>query len=367
MTALSPRREAPLERLDGVELPAAADMHVHLRDGDMMELVVPTIRRGGVNTVYVMPNLVPPITTVHHALDYQKRLQELEPNVTFLMSLYLHPNISPETVKEAKKAGIYGIKSYPHGVTTHSDQGVMSYEQFYPVFEEMERQDMILNLHGELPPSVGKDITVLNAEEAFLPTLLDLHRRYPKLRIILEHCTSAAAIEAVKSCGPTVAATITAHHLFMIVDDWAGDPHCFCKPVAKLPSDRRALLKTVVSGDPKFFFGTDSAPHPAKTKRGDKAAAGVFTQPHAVGYVLDALSIGVELGIINAEDVTKDRLQDYLSGFGRAFYKVGDEKNEKIVLEKPTNVVENMLQSKDGSIDVVPFRRGKLTWTVSWR
>ena len=182
-----------LSNLDGLELPAAADMHVHLRDGAMMSLVTPTIRHGGVNTVYVMPNLVPPITTVAHALAYQKRLQTLEPNVTFLMSLYLHPDITPETVVEAKKAGITGIKSYPAGVTTHSEHGVMSYEQFYPVFSAMEEQDMVLNLHGELPPSAGQDITVLNAEESFLPTLKDLHRRFPKLRIILEHCTTAAA------------------------------------------------------------------------------------------------------------------------------------------------------------------------------
>ncbi|EMC92103.1 hypothetical protein BAUCODRAFT_38128 [Baudoinia panamericana UAMH 10762] len=311
-----------------------------------------------------MPNLVPPITTVKHCMDYKARLQELEPKVTFLMSLYLHPNISPETVIEAKKAGITGIKSYPHGVTTHSEHGVMSYEQFYPVFEEMERQNMVLNLHGELPPSAGKDITVLNAEEAFLPTLLDLHRRFPKLRIILEHCTSAAAIEAVKSCGATVAATITAHHMFLIVDDWAGDPHSFCKPVAKLPSDRRALLKTVVSGDPKFFFGTDSAPHPAETKRADRFAAGVFTQPHAVGYVLEALEQAVELGVLKAEDVTKAKLEGFLSRFGRDFYQLKDESGERTVLSKSTEAVQDILRSVDGTLEVVPFRRGKMVWTA---
>lgn len=112
------------------------------------------------------------------------------------MSLYLHPNISPETVIEAKKAGITGIKSYPAGVTTNSAAGVVSYEAFYPVFEEMQRQNMVLNLHGEAPPSATSDVTVLNAEETFLPTLLELHKRFPKLRIILEHCTTAAAIEA---------------------------------------------------------------------------------------------------------------------------------------------------------------------------
>ncbi|KAK5164778.1 dihydroorotase [Saxophila tyrrhenica] len=356
-----------LQKLDGLELPAAADMHVHLRDGAMTELVTPMIRQGGVNMVYVMPNLVPPITTVRHAFDYQRRLQEIEPNVTFLMSLYLHPSITPEIVRKAKHGGVTGIKSYPHGVTTHSDQGVMSYEEFYPVFEEMEREDMVLNIHGELPPSAGEDITVLSAEEAFLPTFLDLHRRFPKLRIILEHCTSAAAIEAVKSCGPTVAATITAHHLFMIVDDWAGDPHCFCKPVAKLPSDRRALLKAAVSGDSRFFLGTDSAPHPAISKRADKYAAGVFTQPHAVGLVIDALEQGIDTGVLKADEVTEEKLERFLCINGRTFYGVEDDRKEKIVLRKSSSTIENILTSKDGSVEVVPFKRGKLTWGVEWR
>jgi dihydroorotase len=283
------------------------------------------------------------------------------------MSLYLHPNITPDTIKEAKKAGITGVKSYPHGVTTHSDHGVVSYEQFYPVFEEMEHQNMVLNLHGEKPPSAGSDVTVLNAEEAFLPTLLDLHKRFPKLRIILEHCTSQAAIEAVKSCGSTVAATLTSHHLFLTVDDWAGDPHCFCKPVAKLPSDRRALLRTAVSGDSKFFLGTDSAPHPAISKRGDKVAAGVFTQPYAVGLVIDALEMGIEMGVIQESDVTPEKLENFISGFGRRFYQVTDERKERIVLRKPTKAIEPILRTADSKIEVVPFRRGKLTWGVDWK
>lgn len=313
------------------------------------------------------PNLVPPITTVRHALDYRDRIHSVEPNVTYLMSLYLHPHITPETIKEAKAAGIYGVKSYPHGVTTNSDSGVMSYEEFYPVFEEMERQDMILNIHGELPSSAGSDITVLSAEEAFLPTLLDLHKRFPKLRIILEHCTSAAAVKAVETCGSTVAATITAHHLFMIVDDWAGDPHCFCKPVAKLPSDRRALLNTAISGNPKFFLGTDSAPHPSSSKRADKYAAGVFTQPHAVGLVIDALEQGIDTGVLAAAAVTKENLEGFLCKHGRDFYQVRDDRQETIVLRKPGIEIESALHNKDSTIEVIPFRRGKLTWKVDWK
>ena len=356
----------PLEHLDRTELPAPADFHVHLRDGPMMELVTSTIRAGGVNTVFVMPNLVPPITTVAHALDYKSRLQEQAADVTFLMSLYLHPSITPETVIEAKKAGITGIKSYPAGVTTNSSSGVVSYEQFYDVFTEMERQDMVLNLHGEVPGSASNDITVLNAEESFLPTLLDLHKRFPELRIILEHCTSAAAIEAVKSCGPTVVATITAHHLFLIVDDWAGDPHCFCKPVAKLPSDRRALLRAAISGNTKFFLGTDSAPHPAQSKHGKKIAAGVFTQTNAVGHVLGALEQAVEQGVLKDTDVTAERLNGFLSKHGREFYRAPDTRNEKVMIKRNAGRVPEILSNSDKSIEVVPFRRGKVTWAVNW-
>ena len=356
----------PLEAFHGMELPAPADFHVHLRDGIMAELVTPTIRQGGVNTVFVMPNLVPPITTVSHALEYKSRLESIEPDVTYLMSLYLHPSITPETVKEAKEAGIAGIKSYPAGVTTNSSSGVVSYEQFYDVFAEMERQDMVLNLHGEVPSSATNDVTVLSAEESFLPTFKDLHRRFPKLRIILEHCTTAAAVEAVKSCGPTVSATITAHHLFLIIDDWAGDPHCFCKPVAKLPSDRKKLLQTAVSGNSKFFLGTDSAPHPAISKRGDKVAAGVFTQPYAVGLVFSAFEQAIENGVLIESDVTREKLQGFLGGYGRAFYRVPDSKGEKVTVKKDAVQISSSLQSKDGSIEVIPFRRGKPTWSVEW-
>ena len=245
-------------------IPAAADFHVHLRDGAMSSAVVPTIRRGGVNTVYVMPNLVPPITTVSQALAYKARLQAIDPSVDYLMTLYLHESITPETVREAKRAGIAGIKSYPAGVTTNSASGVVSYEPFYPVFAAMEECGLVLNLHGEVPSDQSKGITILNAEARFLPTLKSLHVRFPRLKIVLEHCSTREAVEAVDACGDVVVGTLTAHHLFLTVDDWAGEvvsrnptpfpsPHkpisvlkllirvcshqfSFCKPVAKVRS-----------------------------------------------------------------------------------------------------------------------------------
>lgn len=301
------------------------------------------------------------------------------------MSLYLHPSITPDTIREAKRAGIAGVKSYPAGVTTNSSSGVVDYESFYPVFAAMEEVDMVLNLHGEAPPSqltnsdASDAITVLNAEEAFLPTLRSLHERFPKLRIILEHCTTAAAVDAVKQCGPTVAGTITAHHLFLTIDDWAGDPINFCKPVAKLPSDRVALLQAATSGSPKFFFGSDSAPHLLSAKKGltdgglgaGKCAAGVFTQPNVVGFVLEALENACQAGTINKDALSQERVEGFLGGYGRKFYGVPDASG-RIKVKAGGGKVQNVrvggASSGEGSMSdmVVTFRSGKPTYTVEW-
>ena len=206
-------------------LPAVADFHVHLRSGTLSRAVVPTIRAGGVNTVYVMPNLIPPITTVSDALAYRAELQALDPTTTYLMTLYLHPSVTPAVIREAAATGgaIAGVKSYPAGVTTNSASGVLDYEAFFPVFEAMQETGMVLNLHGECPSDQGSGTTVLNAEEKFLPTLRMIHHKFPNLKIVLEHCTTAAAVQTVTECGDSVRATLTAHHLFLVVDDWAGD------------------------------------------------------------------------------------------------------------------------------------------------
>jgi len=290
------------------------------------------------------------------------------------MSLYLHPSITPDTIRQAKRAGIYGVKSYPAGVTTNSASGVVDYEQFHPVFKAMEEENMVLNLHGEAPPA--QDITVLNAEEAFLPTLLELHRRFPRLRIVLEHCTTAAAVEAVKKCGPNVVGTITAHHLFLIIDDWAGDPINFCKPVAKLPSDRIALLTAATSGDPKFFLGTDSAPHLLRAKKGGlgqheagKCAAGVFTQPYATQLVLEAFEDAVAKGVVEKDQLSKTVLEGFLGTFGRTFYQVQASGARIKISAKEEKVVSKVTVGDPGSTAedvVIPFRRDSSIYSLEW-
>lgn len=284
------------------------------------------------------------------------------------MSLFLHPSITPSTVKAAKGAGITGVKSYPASVTSFSASGVVDYQSFYPVFAAMEAEEMILDLHGESPPA--EDVTVLNAEEKFLSTLGDLHRRFPNLRIVLEHCTTAAVIEAVKSCGPTVAATITPHHLFLVVDDVVGDPINFCKPVAKLPADRLALIRAVVSGGPKFFLGTDSAPHALDAKSvgaGDvlgKCAAGIWTQPYATQLVLEALEDAVEEVSLHEKDVDEEVLRRFLGESGRKFYREEMSKERIRIVAGKERVLERLKFGADSNV-VVPFRCGQPVYSLN--
>jgi dihydroorotase len=306
---------------------------------------------------YVKPNLIPPISTVAAAVKYREELKALDPSIEYLMTLYLNPSLTVSDIAAAAKAGISGVKSYPKGVTTNSDSGVISYEQYYPLFEAMQEHDLVLNLHGEVPSSANDpSITVLSAEAAFLPTLISLHKRFPKLRIVLEHCTTEAAVNAVLSCGPTVAATLTAHHLYITIDDWAADAYSFCKPVAKLPSDRDALIGAALSGNPKFFFGTDSAPHPRSSKTvGKGVAAGVFTQPYALQYVAQVFSTHGQF----------EKLRNFVTDFGRSFYKLPPATHDELELYPAETVIVDAIGEGDDAI--VPFRAGqKLSYGVRW-
>ncbi|PHH90037.1 hypothetical protein CDD83_4663 [Cordyceps sp. RAO-2017] len=336
-----------LREVQKLELPASADMHVHLRQGEMMDLVVPLIRQGGVDTVFVMPNLQPPITTVAQALEYRDRLQSLEPNVQYLMSLFLHPSVTPQVIVEAAAAGIAGVKMYPQGVTTNSDSGVVAIDDYAAVFAAMQEHDLVLNLHGEVATRPTEDVSL---EVAFLPTLKRIHENHPRLRIVLEHCSTAEALDAVRACGPSVAATITAHHLYLTGDMSHQDPLAFCKPIPKNPSDRDALIKAVCSGDAKFFFGTDSAPHPLSTKRGaQQVPAGVFTQPFATQLVLLALEEAQERGVIAEHDVTQERLELFLSRAARRFYKLPDQtERPRILLERKGDTIPSHVGNADG-------------------
>ncbi|KAJ7117341.1 hypothetical protein C8R43DRAFT_1137638 [Mycena crocata] len=358
-----------------ISVPSPADFHVHLRQGKMAALVTPHIRKGGFTLAYVMPNLKPPITTTAQALAYKAELEAIDPTVEYLMTLYLSPDLTPEEIVKAKEAGIAGVKSYPRGVTTNSDGGIESYEMYYPVFEAMQRVDMVLNLHGEVPSDPTTNTHILNAEPEFLPHLHSLHKAFPRLRIVLEHATTRAAISAVKACGPTVACTITAHHLALTVDDWAGQSFNFCKPVAKFPDDREALREVIREGEssvhilnalyttnlahPRFFLGSDSAPHPIHSKSTSTptqgCAAGIYTSPILLPLVAHLLE---SFGAL-------DKLDGFTSTFGRRFYhrNLSAEQTTNVVLRKTDRpVVEEKYEIGEDS--VVPFWAGK---EISWK
>lgn len=325
-----------------------------------MKTVASMLKQGGCRLAYVMPNLVPPIKTTADALAYKQQLVAIAPEVEFLMTLYLSPELTPDEIRKASKAGIVGVKSYPRGVTTNSDGGIESYSAYYPVFEAMQEVGMVLNLHGEIPSDPTNDICVLNAEEKFLKHLKQLHSDFPSLRIVLEHATTRAAVEMVKSLGPTVGCTITVHHLQLLVDDWAGQCHHFCKPVAKYPHDREALRNVVKEGHPRFFLGSDSAPHPRHVKEAAVAAAGVFVTPFLAPYITTILH---SFGAL-------DRLDDFACRFGRKFYGIpaAQSTGSSVVsqLNKTPFQVPNELEFVDDngcSRSIVPFLAGK---TLEW-
>jgi len=312
---------------------------------------------------YVMPNLKPPITSTEQALAYKAELEAIDPDVEYLMTLYLSPSLTPDEIRKAKRAGIIGVKSYPRGVTTNSDSGIESYEMYYPVFEAMQDVDMVLNLHGEIPSDASTNTHILNAEPLFLPHLKILHTAFPRLRIVLEHATTRAAVNAVKACGPTVACTITAHHLELTVDDWAGQSWNYCKPVAKFPDDRQALRDVVMEGHSRFFLGSDSAPHPPHMKSTSTptqgCAAGIFTSPILLPLVAQLLE---SFGAL-------DRLDGFVSTFGRKFYgrEISSKGRKVVVLRKvgPENVRKIEERFSVGQESVVPFWAGKkIDWEI---
>ncbi|GEQ68629.1 hypothetical protein JCM33374_g2297 [Metschnikowia sp. JCM 33374] len=351
-----------------IDLGVTADMHVHLRDGKMMELVASTVREGGVSIAYVMPNLAPPVTTLERVVQYKKDLVALAPQTTFLMSFYLCKELTPELIREAADAGaIHGVKCYPAGVTTNSSAGVdpNDFTPFYPIFKALEEKNLVLNLHGERPPAKDEDIHVLNAEPKFLPALEKLARDFPNLKIILEHCTTKVAIDTVRRIHTEnpqsrVAATITAHHLSLTIDSWAGNPINFCKPVAKLPEDMRALVAAATGGEPYFFFGSDSAPHPLESKaKHVGVCAGVYTQSHAIAYLAEIFEAAGKL----------DYLVKFVSENGKAFYEIKESEivcKDRAVLVKRENYVPQVIGNDE--LTVVPFKAGdKMQYAVEWR
>lgn len=314
-----------------------------------MHAFAKSVTRGGAGRVLVMPNLTPPVTTVARAIEYRDEILAANPAIEALyMTLYLSPELTVDELHLAKKNGIVGVKSYPKGVTTGSEHGVEGYEVYYAIFAEMEKIGLSLHLHGEVP-----NACVMDAEEQFVKgNLMALHKRFPNLRIVLEHVTTAAAIETVLACGPTVAATITVHHIDLTISDVVGNNINFCKPVAKLDRDRQAIREIIRSGNEKFYLGSDSAPHPLKSKSTHCCApAGIFTQEYLSLYLADAFD---RLGCL-------EKLENFACVYGRRFMGIGKPTStETIRIVKEPFTVPPLFEVGDAvGTQVIPYRAGE--------
>lgn len=338
-----------------ITLTQSDDWHLHLRDGDALRDVVEASARQFARAI-VMPNLRPPVTTVDHALAYRQRILAALPEGSLfepLMTLYLTDTTSVEEVRRVSEStDVHGFKLYPAGATTNSDAGVNQLEALYPLFETMERHDVPLLVHGEVTDA---DIDIFDREKVFIDRhLVPLVQQFPALRVVLEHITTREGAHFVRDSRQGVAATITAHHLLYNRNAMlAGGirPHFYCLPILKREPHRQALLEAATSGNPKFFLGTDSAPHARQAKESACGCAGCYTAHAALELYATAFDS------VNA----LEKLEGFASFYGADFYRL-PRNARQIRLEKSTWTLPEQLSLGDDVL--IPFMAGE---TVSWR
>ncbi|MCC5873703.1 MAG: dihydroorotase [Gammaproteobacteria bacterium] len=335
------------------------DWHVHLRDGDTLALVAGQTARQFSRAI-VMPNLAPPVTTVAMARAYRERILASIPAeraFTPLMTAYLTDHIDAGEVARGHAEGVFtACKLYPAGATTNAAAGVTNVRHIDGVLERMQAIGMPLLVHGEV---VDGDIDVFDREAVFIERILaPMLQRFPELKVVLEHITTREAVDFVREAGAGVAATITAHHLvFNRNAMFMGGirPHFYCLPVAKREHHRRALRAAATSGNPKFFLGTDSAPHALADKESACGCAGIFSAPVA----LESYAATFE------EEQALDRLEGFASVFGPRFYGLPLNEGTVTLIRRP-NVVPEVVAS--GSLRIRPFHAGEtLAWTFEER
>ena len=298
---------------DTLTLVRPDDWHLHLRDGEALATTVPhTAAQFG--RAIVMPNLKPPVTTAAQAIAYRDRIRAAVPaGRAFepLMTLYLTDNLPPEEIRRAKEAGVVACKLYPAGATTNSDAGVTDIRKTYATLEAMQREGLLLLVHGEV---TSPDVDLFDREAVFIDEqLIPLRRDFPGLKIVLEHITTREAAHYVRDAGPLTAATLTAHHLLYNRNAlFTGGirPHYYCLPVLKRELHRQALVEVATSGNVRFFLGTDSAPHAAHLKEHACRCAGCYTAPAAMELYAEAFDA---VGAL-------DKLEGFASLYGPDFY-----------------------------------------------
>jgi dihydroorotase len=337
---------------DTITLRRPDDWHVHLRDGAMLKAALPSTARSFARAI-VMPNLVPPVTMVAAAEAYRARIlaalpPELAGKFTPLMTCYLTDDAVPSEIERGFKAGVFtAVKLYPANATTNSASGVTDLGKMRAVLAAMERLSMPLLIHGEVTDAA---VDVFDRERVFIERhLTKLVRDFPGLKIVLEHVTTKDAVDFVRGAGPTIGATITAHHLVINRNAlFAGGlrPHMYCLPVAKRESHRLALRRAAVSGDAKFFLGTDSAPHPIHDKEKDCGCAGIFSAPAALEIYTQVFDEENALG----------QLEAFASLNGPRFYGL-PANEERVTLKRENWTVPAEVSSDAGAVRV--FRGGE--------
>ena len=330
------------------------DWHLHVRDGDAMATVVPhTAAQFG--RAIIMPNLKPPVTTAAQAAAYRDRIRANVPaGVAFepLMTLYLTDNLPPDEIRRAKDAGVVAVKLYPAGATTNSDAGVTDIRKTYATLEAMQREGLLLLVHGEV---TSPEIDLFDREAVFIDQhLIPLRQDFPGLKIVMEHITTREAAQYVAQAGALTGATITAHHLLYnrnAIFTGGIRPHYYCLPVLKRETHRLALVEAAISGNPRFFLGTDSAPHPAHLKEHATGCAGCYTAPAAMELYAEAFEAAGAL----------DKLEGFASFFGADFYGLPRNTGALTLRRQPWQLPESY---PFGGADLKPLRGGE---TLSWK
>jgi dihydroorotase len=329
---------------------------LHLRDNEQMRAVLPDTAERFARAI-IMPNLKPPVVRTEMALAYRERiLAALPQGMSFepLMTLYLTDNTPPAEIIKARRSGvIHGVKYYPTGATTNSAAGVTDIAKCCATLEMMEQLDMPLLVHGEVTDS---GVDVFDREKIFLErTLLPITQRFPHLRIVLEHITTQEAVEFVKDASSNIAATVTPHHMLLNRNALFQEgirPHHYCLPVLKRETHRRKLVEAATSGNPKFFLGTDSAPHPKHTKEAACGCAGIYTAHAAIELYAEAFEQASAL----------DKLEAFASFHGADFYQV-PRNTDSITLKKENWNVPSQLKFAENVL--VPLRAGEsLMWKL---
>lgn len=331
------------------------DWHLHLRDGALLAETVPATARAFARAI-VMPNLVPPVLDAEAAMAYRQRIEAARPAESHfapLMTLYLTDHTTAEMIHAAHAAGVVAVKLYPAGATTHSDLAVTSLDRLEPVFEALTELEMPLLIHGEVTDEL---VDIFDRERVFIERhLVPMVSRFPHLKVVMEHITTAQAVEFVLSASDRVAATITPQHLLMNRNHLLVGgirPHNYCLPVLKRRRHQEALQQVAISGNPKFFLGTDSAPHLQGRKESPCGCAGCYSAPAALELYAEIFE---RLGAL-------EKLEAFASHFGADFYGLPRNRGRVTLKREPWQVPERV-QLADGQT-LVPYWAGQ---PLNWR